>query len=280
MSNKSSDRESRPKRQPDGDTPDQPRLQKYLAHAGIASRRHAEELIASGAVTVNGEVIRKLGTRVNTTTDEVRVFGKPVRPVTAFLYVMLNKPIGTVSTVSDPIGRRTVLDLLPEQWRQERIYPVGRLDFATEGLLLLTNDGELALHLTHPRYALTKAYQALVADEPDVSALRQLEQGILLDGESRRTAPARLRILNRQGDACWISIEIHEGRNRQVRRMLDSIGYPPLRLRRVAVGPLELGHLSSGDYRQLTPKEVSALYQASAPERQESREHTGRHGPT
>ena len=280
MSNKSSDKENPPKRRMDGETPDQPRLQKYLAHAGIASRRHAEELIATGAVTVNGQVIRKLGTRVNTTTDEVRVFGKPVRPVTAFLYVMLNKPTSTVSTVSDPIGRRTVLDLVPDEWRRERIYPVGRLDFDTEGLLLLTNDGELALHLTHPRYALTKVYQALVADEPPVSALRQLEHGILLDGESRSTAPARLRILNRQGDACWISVEIHEGRNRQVRRMLESIGYPPLRLRRVAVGPLELGHLSSGDYRQLTPKEVSALYQASAPERQESREHTGRHGPT
>ena len=280
MSNKSSDKENPPNRRTDGETPDQPRLQKYLAHAGIASRRHAEELIATGAVTVNGQVIRKLGTRVNTATDDVRVFGKPVRPVTAFLYVMLNKPTGTVSTVSDPIGRRTVLDLLPEEWRRERIYPVGRLDFDTEGLLLLTNDGELALHLTHPRYALTKVYQALVADEPAVSALRQLEHGVLLDGESRSTAPARLRILNRQGDACWISVEIHEGRNRQVRRMLESIGYPPLRLRRVAVGPLELGHLSSGDYRQLTPKEVSALYQASAPEQREPTEHPGRHSPT
>src|SRR5215472_2658526 len=262
----------------DGETPDQPRLQKYLAHAGIASRRHAEELIAAGAVTVNGQVIRKLGTRVNTATDEVRVFGKPVRPVTTFLYVMLNKPAGTVSTVSDPEGRRTVLDLLPEDWRRQRIYPVGRLDFDTEGLLLLTNDGELALHLTHPRYALTKVYQALVADEPAVSALRQLEHGILLAGESRRTAPARLRILNRQGDACWISVEIHEGRNRQVRRMLEAIGYPPLRLRRVAVGPLDLGHLASGDYRQLTPNEVSALYQASASAKQESMEHPGRPG--
>jgi 23S rRNA pseudouridine2605 synthase len=275
---KKSNKENPPRSHADGETPDLPRLQKYLAHAGIASRRHAEELIATGAVTVNGQVIRKLGTRVNAATDEVRVFGEPVRPISAFLYVMLNKPAGTVSTVSDPFGRRTVLDLLPEDWRRQRIYPVGRLDFDTEGLLLLTNDGELALHLTHPRYALAKVYQALVADEPAISALRQLEQGILLVGESRPTAPARLRILKRQGDACWISIEIHEGRNRQVRRMLESIGYPPLRLRRVAVGPLDLGHLASGDYRQLTPKEVSALYQASGPENRESMEHSERHG--
>jgi len=242
-----------------GDTSGDQRLQKYLAHAGVASRRRAEELITSGVVTVNGRVVDELGTRVNAATDDVRVYGKPVHPATEFLYIMLNKPTGAVSTVTDPQGRRTVLDLLPDEWRQHRIYPVGRLDYDTEGLLLLTNDGDLALHLTHPRYALPKRYHALLAAEPPDSALRRLEEGLRLPGESRRTAPARVWVLQRQGDALWIAIEIHEGRNRQVRRMLEAVGYSPLRLRRVSVGPLGLGHLKVGDYRQLTAGEVTSL---------------------
>lgn len=267
MSTQSTPHDKAHRQLPIGDIPGDQRLQKYLAHAGVASRRRAEELITSGAVTVNGRVVDQLGVRVNAATDDVRVGGKPVHPVTEFLYIMLNKPPGAVSTVTDPQGRRTVLDLLPDEWRRRRIYPVGRLDYDTEGLLLLTNDGDLALHLTHPRYALPKQYHALLAAEPPAPALRWLAEGIRLPDESRRTAPARVWALDHQGDAVWIAIEIHEGRNRQVRRMLEAAGYPPLRLRRVAVGPLGLGHLKVGDYRQLTTGEVASLRRAGAVQR-------------
>ncbi|MGO8946568.1 MAG: pseudouridine synthase [Ktedonobacterales bacterium] len=239
------------------------RLQKYLAHAGVASRRHAEELIIGGAVTINGQAVRELGTRINPATDEVRVRGELVQPPTRYVYAMLNKPPGTMSTVSDPQGRRTVLDLVPPEWRKQRIYPVGRLDWDTEGLLLLTNDGELALRLTHPRYALPKEYRVLVAGEPSTHDLRRLERGIPLADQSRRTAPARFWTLERQGDATWVGIEIHEGRNRQVRRMLEAIGYPVLRLRRIRIGPIGLDALKIGDSRLLTQSEVEALYRAS-----------------
>jgi len=240
------------------------RLQKFLAHAGVASRRHAEVLIAAGAVTVNGQVVRELGTRLDPATDEVRVRGKLVRQAEAEpLYVLLNKPGDTVTTARDPQHRRTVLDLLPSVWRARRIYPVGRLDRDTEGLLLLTDDGELALRLTHPRYALPKEYHALVLGHPTREALRQLEYGMLLDGETRPTAPAHARLLNRfEGQNTWISLEIHEGRKRQARRMLEEVGYPTLRLQRVHLGPLALGNLPPGASRLLTPEEVTALRQA------------------
>jgi pseudouridine synthase len=239
------------------------RLQKYLAHAGIASRRHAEELIAEGAVTINGQVVREPGSRIHPDADEVRVHGKPVRSPTGFIYILLNKPAGTMSTVSDPEGRRTVLDLLPQEWRRQRIYPVGRLDWDSEGLLLLTNDGKLTLHLTHPRYALPKEYHALVAREPSASELRQLADGVPLSEHQRPTAPARLWVIERQGAATWIGLEIHEGRNRQVRRMFEAIGCPVLRLQRVRIGPIRLGNERPGSARQLTKDEVTALYQAS-----------------
>jgi pseudouridine synthase len=236
------------------------RLQKALARAGVASRRHAEELIVAGAVTVNGQVVRELGTRVDLERDEVRVHGRLVRlPEEAPLYVLLNKPTDTVTTVHDPEGRRTVLDLLPEEWRARRVYPVGRLDRYTEGLLLLTNDGELALRLTHPRYALAKEYHALVAGLPTSAALRRLERGVFLEGETRATAPARVWVMRSQGEATWVGVEIHEGRNRQVRRMLEAVGYRTLRLRRVRVGPLGLGTLKLGAARLLTVGEVAAL---------------------
>lgn len=243
------------------------RLQKYLAHAGVASRRHAEELIEAGAVTVNGQVVRELGTRVDPAVDEVRVRGQVVRPAEDFLYILLNKPADTVTTASDPQGRRTVLDLLPEEWRTRRVYPVGRLDRDTEGLLLLTNDGEFALRLMHPRYAPAKEYAALVAGRPSPGALDRLARGILLPGETRPTAPARAWLKRSQGDATWVGIELHEGRNRQVRRMLEAIGHPAVRLRRVRIGPLTLGTLPSGKARLLTPREVEQLRGAApAPE--------------
>ena len=236
------------------------RLQKFLARAGVASRRHAEELIAAGLVTINGEVVREQGVRVHPGADKVRVRGALVQaPDDAHLYLMMNKPINTMTTTDDPEGRRTVLDLLPERWASRRVYPVGRLDWDSEGLLLLTDDGELTLRLTHPRYALPKEYIALVEGEPEPAALRGLERGLPLDGETRPTAPARVQPLRVEGGDAWISVEIHEGRNRQVRRMFEAIGHEVLRLRRVRVGPLSLGGLEVGDTRELRADEVAAL---------------------
>jgi pseudouridine synthase len=236
------------------------RLQKFLAHAGVASRRHAEELIAAGLVTVNGEVVREQGVRVRPGSDKVRVRGELVQaPDDAHLYLMMNKPVHTVTTTDDPEGRRTVIDLLPERWASRRVYPVGRLDWDSEGLLLLTDDGALTLRLTHPRYALPKEYIALVEGEPDPAALRRLERGLPLEGETRPTAPARVHPLRVEGENAWISVEIHEGRNRQVRRMFEAIGHPVLRLRRVRVGSLALGELEPGATRELRPNEVASL---------------------
>jgi pseudouridine synthase len=246
----------------DGESPSErgERLQKFLARAGIASRRHAEDLIAAGLVTLNGEVVREQGMRVRPGSDKVRVRGELVQaPVDAHLHLMMNKPIHTMTTTDDPEGRRTVLDLLPDGWAARRVYPVGRLDWDSEGLLLLTDDGALTLRLTHPRYALPKEYLALVEGEPEPATLRWLERGLPLAGETRPTSPARVRPLRVASGNAWISVEIHEGRNRQVRRMFEAIGHPVLRLRRVRVGPLALGGLESGETRELRPDEVSAL---------------------
>jgi pseudouridine synthase len=246
----------------DGESPGEQgeRLQKFLARAGIASRRHAEELIAAGLVTVNGEVVREQGVRVHPGSDEVHVRGKLIQaPNEAHLYLMMNKPISTMTTTDDPEGRRTVLDLLPDRWASRRVYPVGRLDWDSEGLLFLTDDGALTLRLTHPRYALPKEYIALVEGEPEPAALRRLERGLSLEGETRPTAPAHVRPLRVEGGNTWISVEIHEGRNRQVRRMFEAIGHSVLRLRRVRVGPLALGGLESGETRELRSNEVAAL---------------------
>ena len=246
----------------EGGTPAGERLQKVLAHAGVASRRHAEELISAGAVTVNGTVVRELGTRVDPRHDEVRVRGALVRPAAASLYILLNKPAGVVTTAHDPQGRRTVLELLPREWRDQRVYPIGRLDRDTEGLLLLTDDGALALRLTHPRYGLGKEYAALVAGRPTAATLRDLARGMALPGEERPTAPGRVWLEQNAGDATWVGIELHEGRNRQVRRMFEAVGHPVLRLRRVRVGSLALGALPPGESRLLTPAEVDRLRRA------------------
>jgi 23S rRNA pseudouridine2605 synthase len=245
---------------PDGQQVEGERLQKFLARAGLASRRHAEELIAAGLVTINGQTVREQGVRVRPERDEVRVRGKVIRsPDETQLYLMMNKPVHTMTTTDDPEGRRTVLDLLPPAWASRRVYPVGRLDWDSEGLLLLTDDGALTLRLTHPRYALPKEYIALVEGVPERSTLLRLERGLLLEGEARPTAPAHVRPLRVEGGNAWISVEIHEGRNRQVRRMFDAIGRPVLRLRRVRVGPLALGGLEPGGVRELRLDEVAAL---------------------
>ena len=238
------------------------RLQKFLARAGIASRRHAEELITAGAVSVNGTIVRELGTRIHPETDAVFALGQRVRLPDTLLYALLYKPADVVTTAYDPQRRRTVLDLLPSEWADRRVYPVGRLDRDSEGLLLLTNDGDLALRMTHPRYALPKEYHALTVGIPPRAILDELAHGILLPNETRPTAPARAWIIEPEDNGAWVGIELHEGRNRQVRRMLGVVGFPVRRLVRTRVGPLSLRGLEPGASRLLTDEEVSVLRRA------------------
>jgi 23S rRNA pseudouridine2605 synthase len=233
------------------------RLQKVLARAGIGSRRACEALIADGRVAVNGEVAG-LGRRVSVEADEVAVDGVPLSVRPGLVYYLLNKPAGVVTTAADPQGRPTVMDLVP---RQPRVFPVGRLDANTEGLLLLTNDGDLAHRLTHPRFGVDKEYYAVVEGVPSPADLRRLRLGVQL--EDGMTAPARVSLVPPSG----LRITIHEGRNRQVRRMCDAIGHPVSRLVRARVGPLVDRALSPGAWRPLTPAEVRRLERAAASER-------------
>lgn len=241
------------------------RLARFLAHAGIASRRHAEELIAAGRVQVNGVVVTTQGTRIDSQQDRISVDGKPVQSEVAYVYVLLNKPAGYISTSDDPQGRPTVLDLLPANIRQLRVYPVGRLDIDTSGLLLLTNDGDFALHLTHPRYSMEKHYEALIEGYPSVADLNELRKGVRIteeNGHTHITAPAQVRVLRRVdawGAETWLALTIHEGRKRQVRRMLTAIGYPVRQLIRIGVGPITLKGVSEGKWRYLTAEEVNGL---------------------
>jgi 23S rRNA pseudouridine2605 synthase len=232
------------------------RLQKVLAHAGVASRRAAEEMIVAGRVAVNGEVVRELGRRV-VPADRIEVDGKPIVGTPTHVYVAVNKPLGVVSTTRDPEGRPTITSLVR---RPERLYPVGRLDWDTEGLLLLTNDGELTHRLTHPKYGVEKEYHALVAGYPSPVVLRQLAEGIQLD--DGWTAPAKVRRLRQDSQGIWLSVTLHEGRNRQVRRMLDAVRHPVRQLRRVRFGAVELGELASGKVRELTADELNSLRRA------------------
>jgi 23S rRNA pseudouridine2605 synthase len=233
---------------------ERPRLQKAIANAGLMSRRAAEELIAAGRVRVNGRVAQ-LGDRVDPASDVVEVDGRrlPVAPgkVTYLLY----KPVGVVSTASDPQGRRTVVDLVPSE---PRVYPVGRLDADSEGLLLLSNDGELTLRVTHPRYGMTKTYVARVRGKPSRAILRQLEQGVQLEDGPARAVSARP--LDSSGGEALVELVMTEGRNREVRRMLEAVGHPVTHLARTAIGPLRDPNLSPGTWRRLDPKEVAQLY--------------------
>lgn len=233
------------------------RLQKALARAGYASRRACEELIRAGRVAVNGERA-VLGARVDTTRDRVTVDGVPVSFDTTLVYYVLNKPAGVVSTARDPQHRRTVVELVP---KSPRVVPVGRLDYDTEGLLVLTNDGELANLLAHPRHGVDKTYLAEVDGVPKPVAIKQLREGVRLDDGV--TAPARVRVVQRGDDHAALEITIHEGRNRQVRRMADAIGHPVRRLVRTRIGPLHDRTLAPGAWRPLTAREVRALYAAA-----------------
>ncbi len=230
------------------------RLHKVLAHAGVESRRAAEEMILAGRVAVNGQVITKLGTKVDPEHDAITVDGRPIPRRVKKSYLMLNKPPGYITTVSDPERRPTVMELVPHN---SRIYPVGRLDANSEGLILLTNDGEFANLLAHPRYSYEKEYHVAVPGTIREEDLRALREGVVIDG--RPTAPAQVRVLSSDGKTTWLAMTIHEGRNRQIRRMLHSLGYGVERLVRMRIGPLWLGSLPRGAYRQLTPAEVRIL---------------------
>jgi 23S rRNA pseudouridine2605 synthase len=237
------------------------RLQKVLAQAGLGSRRACEELIADGRVTVNGEVAT-LGMRADPDVDAIEVDGARIGVREGLVHYLLNKPAGVVTTASDPQGRPTVVGLVPAE---PRVYPVGRLDADTEGLLVLTNDGELAHRLTHPSFGVDKEYLADVTGAPSRGALRRLREGVEL--EDGPTAPARVSLV---GDHT-LRITIHEGRNRQVRRMCEAVGHPVRRLVRVRVGPLADRRLPPGEWRSLTQAEVRALERAAA----EGRPHDG-----
>jgi len=235
------------------------RLHKVLAHAGIESRRAAEEMILAGRVAVNGRVVTTLGTKVDPERDVITVDGRPIPRRVKRVYLMLNKPPGYITTVTDPERRPTVMDLVPHT---PRIYPVGRLDANSEGLMLLTNDGEFANLLAHPRYSFEKEYHVAVPGTVKEEDLRTLRDGVVIEGG--RTAPAKVRVLSSDGKITWLSITIHEGRNRQIRRMLHALGYRVERLIRVRVGPLWLGSLPRGAYRHLTPAEVRKMKGAGA----------------
>ena len=237
------------------------RIQKVLADAGVASRRAAEALVAQGLVTVNGEVIDALPAWVDASSDRIVVEGKPLRRSIELVYVMLNKPMGFVCTNSDPEGRKCANDLV-EHPSKVRLYPVGRLDMDSSGLLLLTNDGELANRLTHPRYEVHKEYEVLVKGALNPADVARLEEGIFLPaGETpgSRTRESHLKILRRERDRTLLTMELREGRNRQIRRMMADLGHPVKRLRRIRMGPLRLKGLGIGAWRDLTPSERTSL---------------------
>ena len=230
------------------------RLQKVLAHAGIASRRRAEELITAGRVTVNGEVVKELGVKVNPRRDVVHVDGRQVGKPEQHVYFLLHKPRGVLSAAGDARGRRTVVDLVPSG---ARLYPVGRLDLESEGLILLTNDGELAYRLAHPRYEHEKEYRVLVEGRPAPEALDRLRKGVGMEGGW--TLPAQVQVEREADSNTWLRIVLKEGRKRQIRRMVEAVGYRVLRLIRVRIGPLHLSDLKPGASRPLTAGELRAI---------------------
>ena len=232
------------------------RLQKVLAGAGIASRRKAEEMILAGRISVNGHVVRELGVRVDPEKDVVGVDGASIAGERPKTYLLFHKPKECVTTLRDPQGRRTVLEFVPEL--KERLFPVGRLDYDAEGLLILTNDGNLAHRLQHPRHGVPKVYEVKVQGHPDENALRRLRSGVHLDEGT--TGPAAVSVLRLLPKAAWLRIVLHQGWNRQIKRMGEAVGHAVLKIKRVAYGPLALGNLAPGRYRPLTPSEVRQLY--------------------
>src|SRR5436305_10614155 len=246
------------------------RLQKLIAAAGIASRRHAEELIEAGEVTVNGEVVRELGTKADPARDHIKVRGRLINPLLEQrdkVYVLLNKPKGYLTALADPEGRPLVSELVPHTLG--RLHPVGRLDFNTEGLLILTNDGELTNHVTAARNRVRKVYEAKVKGVPSEEQVARLRRGIRLD-DSVRTAPAEIKKLGETDTNAWFEVVLHEGRNQQIRRMFDAVGHSVLKLARTQIGPVTDERLRTGEWRMLTIVEVKKLMKAKRHSRSQS----------
>ncbi len=242
------------------------RVQKILARAGIAARRKAEELIREGRVTVNGKIVT-LGEKADSDKDTIKVDGKRVQTLREHRYLLMNKPKGVLTAVSDDSGRTTVLDLVPPAMRTALV-PVGRLDFHTEGLLILTDDGDLAQRLSHPRYGCHKTYEVKVSGAPDVERLDRLRRGVLIDG--RRTSPCRIAAMRttplkgEEGGNAWFRVELSEGRSRQIREMFFRIGHPVQKLRRIAIGPVSDPQMPVGSLRDLSEPELNALRRITA----------------
>ncbi|MBW1974971.1 MAG: rRNA pseudouridine synthase [Deltaproteobacteria bacterium] len=239
---------------------DRIRLQKFIALAGLTSRRKAEEWIHEGRVQVNGETVTEMGITVDPETDEVRVDGKVVRPASRKVYLAMYKPRFCVTTLHDPQGRPTVMDFLRDV--KERVYPVGRLDFDSEGLLLFTNDGQLAHRLIHPSFGVEKEYIVLVKGHPGKWFFKKWREGVYL--EEGKTAPARVEVIKRERTRTWLKVIIHQGWYRQIKRMGLVTGHPVLRIKRVRYGPIQLGDLKPGHYRELSNDEVTKLYWVTA----------------
>ena len=231
------------------------RLQKYLAQCGVASRRHAEEMIREGKIQVNGVTVREMGLQVDESRDIVSVEGKAVRPEETKHYLAYYKPIGEVTTTSDPEGRPTVMDKFRDY--PVRLFPVGRLDYDSEGLLLLTNDGDLMNHLLHPSHEVNKVYLVKASNNISDEEILRLRQGVMID--NKLTSPAHVRLIRKEVFDTVLLISIHEGRNRQVRKMIEKIGHQVVSLKRVAFGPVELKDLPRGQWRRLTEQEILRL---------------------
>jgi 23S rRNA pseudouridine2605 synthase len=243
----------------------QQRLQKILSAAGIASRRAAETYITDRRVSVNGETVTQLGSKADPETDDIRVDGRRIKAAVRRLYILLYKPRGYITSRSDPQRRPTVIDLLAKGGVRDYVYPVGRLDYESEGLLLLTSDGDLAARLTHPSHEVEREYQVKVLGVPDDHDLHRLSKGIVIDG--RRTVPADIKLLKviegTSAQHALLSIVVKEGRNRLVRNMCEAVGHPVDRLRRVRIGPIADEHIRPGEFRELDTKEIAALKRAA-----------------
>ena len=231
------------------------RLQKYLALCGVASRRRAEKMIQDGLVQINGITVREMGIQIDESRDTVSVSGETVHPEAEKHYLAYNKPIGEVTTVSDPEGRPTVMDKFRDY--PVRLFPVGRLDFDSEGLLLLTNDGDLMNHLLHPSHEVSKVYLVKVSNQVSEAEVQRLRAGVMIDG--KMTSPAQVRLIRHETFDTVLLVSIHEGRNRQVRKMMEAVGHQVVSLKRVGFGPILLKDLPRGQWRRLTPGEVAKL---------------------
>ena len=231
------------------------RLQKFMSRCGIASRRKSEEIILQGKVKVNGNIVKELGVKIDPDKDTIEIEGNILKLEENKVYILLNKPVGYITTMSDEFNRKKVIDLLIDI--KERVYPVGRLDYDTSGLLLLTNDGDLAYKLTHPKYEVEKKYIAKVKGIPTEKELSQFRNGLQI--EDYVTSKAKIKIIDREKDNSTLEVVIHEGKNRQVRKMCSKIGHQVVELKRVEMGDIKLGNIKEGKWRHLNPKEVDYL---------------------